>query len=263
MAGYCLYTGDMGWLKGHADLLPRLMDSLENRDAPSPEQRNGILKAATTRGGACGLESTTYDALDHSLLKAAGNLYVFIKTWCSLVLLKKLCAMVGDGETESRAEAMRLKCIASAEVFHTDSQPWLRANAYDPIPGAVSAAAEPLAIPHMLGVLSETLEPELVQLLRSHSIACLQKGVCLDAVSGGLRLSSTSRNTWPSKSVLTVYAMERVLGLTMPEGMVQEIVGWAQVSAREVTICDQILCDTREAVGAPYYPRVVTAALWL
>ena len=263
MAGYCLHTGDMGWLKGHADLLPRLMDSLENRDAPFPEQRNGILKAATTRGGACGLESTTYDALDHSLLKAAGNLYVFIKTWCSLVLLKKLCAMVGDGETESRAEAMRLKCIASAEVFHTDSQPWLRANAYDPIPGAVSAAAEPLAIPHMLGVLSETLEPELVQLLRSHSIACLQKGVCLDAVSGGLRLSSTSRNTWPSKSVLTVYAMERVLGLTMPEGMVQEIVGWAQVSAREVTICDQILCDTREAVGAPYYPRVVTAALWL
>ena len=60
-----------------------------------------------------------------------------------------------------------------------------------------------------------------------------------------------------------VWSIFHMLGLTMPEGMVQEIVGWAQVSAREVTICDQILCDTREAVGAPYYPRVVTAALWL
>jgi hypothetical protein len=115
----------------------------------------------------------------------------------------------------------------------------------------------------MLGVMDENGEPELVALLRDHSIACLQKGVCWDAVSGGLRLSSTSRNTWPSKSVLTVYAMERVLGLTVPEGMVQEIINWAQISAREKTICDQILCDSREAIGAPYYPRIVTAALWL
>ena len=88
-------------------------------------------------------------------------------------------------------------------------------------------------------------------------------GVCWNAVSGGLRLSSTSRNTWPSKAVLTIYAMERVLGLTMPEGMVQEVINWAQVSARTNTIGDQIHCDTRDLVGGPYYPRTVTAALWL
>lgn len=263
LAGYALYSGDREWLCAHRDLLSRLMESLENRDGPTPESRNGILKASTTRGGECCLESTTYDALDHSLLKAAGNLYVFIKTWCSLVLLKKLCEMADDSETARRAEVMRQKCIASAAAFRSPAQPWLRANAYDEIPGAVSAAAEPLAVPHMLGVMDENGEPELVALLRDHSIACLQKGVCWDAVSGGLRLSSTSRNTWPSKSVLTVYAMERVLGLTVPEGMVQEIINWAQISAREKTICDQILCDSREAIGAPYYPRIVTAALWL
>jgi hypothetical protein len=54
-----------------------------------------------------------------------------------------------------------------------------------------------------------------------------------------------------------------VLGLTLPEGMVDEIIGWAQKSARVHTISDQIHADTREVVGGPYYPRIVTSVLWL
>ena len=263
MAGYALYTGDTKWLESHKELLGKLMESLENRDAPTPEERNGILKASSTRGGTCGLESTTYDALDHSLLEAAGNLYVFIKTWCALGLLRRCCLAVGEEDTAQRALAMLKKCRASASLFQNADSDLLKANAYQEIPGAVSAAAEPLAVPYMLGVLRENEEPLLFKLLRAHCKACLQPGVCTDAVSGGLRLSSTSRNTWPSKSVLTTYVMEKVLGLTLPQGMVDEIIGWAQVSAREVTISDQILCDTRQIIGAPYYPRIVTAALWL
>lgn len=263
MAGYALHTGDTAWLGEHRALLPALMESLENRDAPTPEERNGVLKASSTRGGTCGLESTTYDALDHSLLEAAGNLYVFIKTWCALVLLKRCCALAGDEATGARAEAMLEKCRRSAVLFQSEDHPWLKANAYREIPGAVAAAAEPLAVPAMLGALGEEEEPTLFALLRQHSTACLQPGVCIDAVSGGLRLSSTSRNTWPSKAVLTLYAMETVLGLAVPAGVTQEVIGWAQKSAREVTIADQILCDTRQVVGGPYYPRIVTAALWL
>lgn len=263
LAGYALQTGDTKWLNSHRDLLAKLMDSLENRDAPTPEERNGVLKASSTRGGTCGLESTTYDALDHSLLEAAGNLYVFIKTWCALGLLSRCCQAVGDEATAQRAQAMLEKCRASSRLFQTEGSDLLKANAYQAIPGAVSAAAEPLSVPYMLGVLDEKDEPLLFELLRAHCKACLQPGVCTDAVSGGLRLSSTSRNTWPSKAVLTAYAMEQALGLTLPQGMVEEIIGWAQVSAREVTISDQVLCDTRQVVGGPYYPRIVTAALWL
>ncbi len=262
LAGYALQTGDTQWLESHRDLLPALMESQENRDAPTAEERNGILKASSTRGGTCGLESTTYDALDHSLLEAAGNLYVFIKTWCSLVLLRRCCAMVNDTATAARALAMLEKCRASVAAFKGE-QPWLKANAYLDIPGAVAAAAEPLAVPHMLGVLDEKDEPLLFAELRAHSTACLQSGVCRDAATGGLRLSSTSRNTWPSKGVLTAFAMETVLGLELPDGMVEELIGWAQKSARETTISDQIHCDTREVVGGLYYPRIVTACLWL
>ena len=263
MAGYALHSGDTEWLKKHRSLLPKLMESLENRDGPTPELRNGILKASSTRGGKCGLESTTYDALDHSLLEAAGNVYVYLKTWCSLILMERMCALVGDDDTTKRVQVMLEKCRNSVGLFQSESHPCLKANAYKDIPGAVSAAAEALAVPHMLGVLNADTDPLLTKVVRDHSIACLKKGVCWDAVSGGLRLSSTSRNTWPSKSVLTIYAMENVLGLTMPEGLVQEVINWAQVSARALTIGDQVHCDTRDVVGAPYYPRICTAALWL
>ena len=263
MAGYALHTGDTEWLTSRRELLPKLMESLENRDGFTDEMRNGILKASSTRGGKCGLESTTYDALDHSLLEAAGNLYVYIKTWCSLILLKKCCAMIGDAQTAERAERMLGKCRASVGMFRTDTQSWLKANAYRELPGAVSAAAEPLAVPHMLGVLDENTDPALTALLKEHSLACLQKGVCLDAQTGGLRLSSTSRNTWTSKVILTIYAMEKALGLTMPEGVVQEVVNWGHISARQSTIADQVHCDIRKAIGGVYYPRIVTSCLWL
>lgn len=263
ITGYALKTGDAAWMRHHGALLTRLMDSLENRDAPTPQERNGILKASSLRGGTCGLESTTYDALDHSLLEAAGNLYVFIKTWCALVMLRRCCAMAGDSETDARALAMLEKCRVSAQRFRVSGSPLLRANAYQEIAGAVSAAAEPLAVPYWLGVLHESDEPTLFELLRAHCAACLEVGVCTDAVSGGLRLSSTSRNTRPSKAVLTMYVMEQALGLHLPEGMSAELIAWEQVSARDVTISDQVLCDTRQVVGGPYYPRIVTSALWL
>lgn len=263
LTGYALHMGDTEWLKRRRAILPMLMESLENRDGCCEEMRNGILKASTTRGGACALESTTYDALDHSLLEAAGNLYVYIKTWCALLLLEKCCALIGDGNTAARAERMLKKCRASAKLFHSEERPWLRANAYRDLPGAVSAAAEPLAVPHMLGVLNADTDPLLTALLTAHSLECLKEGVCRDVETGGLRLSSTSRNTWTSKVILTIYAMENVLGLTMPEGMVREVVNWGHVSARESTIADQIHCDVRRAIGGVYYPRIVTSCLWL
>ncbi len=263
IAGYALKTGDAEWLKKRADILPMLMTSLENRDGFCDEMRNGVLKASTTRGGACALESTTYDALDHSLLEAAGNLYVFIKTWCSLILMKRCSELIGENGVAARAERMLEKCRASTELFRWEKHPWLRANAYRELDGAVSAAAEPLAVPHMLGVLDGDTDPRLTGLLKEHCFECLKAGVCLDAETGGLRLSSTSRNTWTSKVILTIYAMENVLHMTLPESVSREVVNWGHVSARHATVADQIHCDTRIAIGGVYYPRIVTSALWL
>lgn len=158
---------------------------------------------------------------------------------------------------------MSTKRIDSAKLFTSASTPWLKANAYEDIPGAVCAAAEPLAVLHMLGILDCESEPELTDLMKKHLTACLQPGVCIDDISKGLRLSSTSKNTWPSKSVLTLYVAETVLVMNVPSSLISETIGWAQVSAAKSTISDQIIADTREVIGAPYYPRIVTAVLWL
>lgn len=263
ICSYVLTTKDTEWLKQYPTLLDDLMTSLENRDAPTEADRNGILKAQTLRGGKCNLESTTYDALDHSLLDASGNIYIFIKTWCALTMLEKCSELVGNVDVLNRAKDMHSKCISSSSLFENDENSWLKANAYKDIPGAVIAAIEPLAIPYTLGILNINTEPSLIELTKKHLAACMQKGVCIDSVSGNLRLSSTSTNTWPSKSVLTVFVANKVLDTEIPQSIVEGIIDWAQVSASKTTISDQINSETLEVVGAPYYPRIVTAYLWI
>lgn len=263
IAGYVLKTRDMEWLKKHRQILKDIMTSLENRDDCVKEKRNGILKAVSSRSGLCMLESTTYDALDHSLLEASGNLYVFVKTWCALILLKRCLGLLGEKETEERAETMLQKCRQSVRLFRREDTAVLKANIYQDIPGAVIAAAEAMAVPNFLHVLSETEEKELFEVMRLHTRACLQPGICIDEKSGGLRLSSTSKNTWPSKGILTIYVMEEVLGVDVPKEVVENVFTWAQIRAKNTTIADQIMSDTGEVVGGVYYPRIVTSALWI
>ena len=260
---YCLYTGDIIWLDKFPGLLSELMSSLENRDAPTAEERNGILKAVSVRSGKCRMESTTYDSLDYALREASGSLYLFIKSWCSLVLLKHCAQQMGDMDVAARAETMLSKCRESEKMFESGENTWMRANLYTDVQSAVSAVTEPLALPYMLGILTKQEEPVLFEILYSHSIACLQDGICIDHETGGLRLSSSSNITWTSKTVLTLYAMETVLGLSLPESLSEELIKWAQVSARDTTISDQILSDTRAVIGGMYYPRIVASSIWV
>ena len=263
ICGYTLKTNDVAWLNSHSGILGELMDSLENRDGMCDSERNGILKGVSCRSGSCGIESTTYDALDHSLLEAAGNIYVFIKTWCSLVMLKKCAKLLLDDNTAKRAEAMLEKCRMSVDLFKNNTDRYLKSNVYKDFGGAVSAAAEPLAIPYLLGAINESDEPILFETLKNHEDACLEKGVCIDENTGGLRLSSTSTNSWTSKVILTLFVLENALKMHVPESIERELLHWTQVSAAELTVSDQIRNDTRVAIGGHYYPRIVTAAVWL
>jgi hypothetical protein len=42
-----------------------------------------------------------------------------------------------------------------------------------------------------------------------------------------------------------------------------ELAVWMQASAAEGTVADQVLSDTRKAIGGFYYPRCVTLSLLL
>ena len=126
----------------------------------------------------------------------------------------------------------------------------------------VLAALDPLAVPLFCG-MDEDLRryPELIGQLKTHAETCLQPGRCLDSKSGGLRLSSASANTWPSKVALvlasTGWLENRSPKETAP-GAYARLGAWLQGAAKRVTVSDQIDASTGEVLGGSYYPRLVT-----
>jgi hypothetical protein len=264
ICAYALYTDDQQYLEKHFPILKKLMDSMENRDHYDPIRRNGILKGVSSRSQMNGKESTTYDALDHSLMDASGSLYVAVKTNCALLMLKTVFEKLGESEYCARATKMqRLNCAALASFKKENGS--LRANIYSDTSSLVLAAIEPLAIPYMLGLTQDGIEP-LKELLLAHIRVCMQNGICIDERTGGVRLSSKSNNTWVSKVILCVAVMEKVFGIDLqkeyPTAM-RELLHWCQVSASDATISDQILTAERSVIGGCYYPRAACSAIWL
>ena len=263
LSAYGLYTGDGDWLSRQAQIAGELLESLENRDDPDPNRRNGILKAQSTRCGPKGSESTTYDALDHSLMDARGSVYVHVKTIAALVMLEEVFRQNGQEGEAARAVLMRQKAEDALHLFWDETRHCLKANVYTPVESMVLAAIEPLGMLHFLG-LDRKLTDETRDMLRQHAETCLIRGNCIDPDTGGLMLSSTSHNSWTSKVILCLYVLKRVLGVEIDrDGILQELTAWCQVYARATTISDQILVNKRQVIGGCYYPRAVTAALWL
>lgn len=264
ICAYALHTGDKEWMEKRAGILRELLCSMENRDHYDPDKRDGILKATSSRTGQTGKESTTYDALDHSLMDAPGNLYVAVKTGCALIMLQKCFDELGDSEFSVRAAKMLQLNQASLARFKTEDG-GLRANLYSDTDSKVLAAVESLAVPYMLGLTGEAMEP-VKDLLLAHIRSCMQEGQCIDETTGGVRLSSKSNNTWVSKVILSFAAMEKVFDIELekeyPTAM-RELAHWCQISAKDDTISDQVLTTERKVIGGCYYPRSASTAIWI
>jgi hypothetical protein len=266
LCGYALASGDARWPKKQAPIFRELLVSLERRDHFDPSSWDGILKGESDRVGETGAEITSYDALDHSLMAARGNTYIAVKTWCAALLLEAALRKLGMAGEARRASAFADRTASTLEKAFDSTLSIFPANLYQAFESRVSAIVEPLAVPLFLG-LEKRLRSygAFVEKLRSHLERCLTVGTCIDAQSGGLRLSSTSTNTWPSKSALVLHVAESFLGFDLEKNhptLMREYIHWCQISARESTIADQILSDTRAFKMGHYYPRMVTTALW-
>lgn len=264
ICAYALHTKDGMWLEKRADVLRKLLCSMENRDHYEPSKRDGILKAVSSRSKVVGKESTTYDALDHSLMDASGSLYVAVKTGCALIMLKECLKKIGDMEHYTRAMEMLRLNFVSLSRYQTE-EGFLRANLYSDTDSRVLAAVEPLAVPYMLGLTGDDIMP-IKEVLLAHIRKCMQADICIEKTTGGIRLSSKSNNTWVSKVILCLSVMEKVFGIDLekeyPSAM-RELQYWCQVSAKDVSISDQILITERAVIGGCYYPRSASSAIWL
>ena len=267
---YAEHTGDRGWLRSRKKILLACADSLRGRDNPDPKRRDGILKQDSSRCGE-GSEITTYDSLDVSLGQARNNLYLAVKTLGAWVLLEKAFAGLGLKKpgADARASADQLARTLTTK-FEADTG-FFPAVFEGNNRSRILPAVEGLVYPLFLGYADATdpagrFGPLLAQ-LRQHIIQALQPGVCLDATSGGWKMSSTSTNTWFSKIALVQHVVRRIF----PEAMTMAALRGDRVHADwqrtpgcgTDAMCDQIRSDTGAACGSRYYPRGVTAWLWL
>jgi hypothetical protein len=295
---YAAATGDAAWVVQNWPLLTACAQSFRNRANP----RTGVMACDTSRCEG-GREITTYDSLDESLGQARANTYLAGKCWAAWVALEMMAAMrsaaVGDGGAQpikSMAPEIAAHLIASAgpdgaipAVLEKDNPghqshilPAAEALVYPfywlsrmrsrgaAIAAAAAGDGTTRAATDAEQIAATALRSPLVAALRRHTVRLLtdphRRNLFAD---GGIKLSSTSNNSWMSKIALFQHVAREVLRLHETEPRVPEIfraadaahVKWQTDGGGFWACSDQMVSG--QAKASRYYPRVITAALWL
>ena len=266
-AVYTHGTNDRRWLIENMPILEKCLESMENRDHPDPEKRTGVmgLVSSRTQGG---VEITTYDSLDESLGQAHSNLYLAVKSWASYILLEKIFMANNADGLASRAamQAERCACTIASGMTEEGYIPAVMDSCND---SKIIPAIEGLIFPAIAGA-PEALDEygrfgRLIRALRRHTEYILKPGICIFEENGGYRLSSTSRNSWLSKIYLCQHIIRRIFGHPWDEtGRMSDAahVDWLLDDDSAYYAWSDQMIDFK-AVGSKYYPRGVTAILWL
>ncbi len=268
---YAEGAGDRAWLRKRKTTLLACAESLRRRDHPDPRKRDGLLKFDSLRCGPDGAEITTYDSLDVSLGQARNNLYLSVKTLAAWVLLERAFKQLGRAKdaAAARATADQLAATISA-TFDPDTASFpavFEAGNQSRIIPAVEGFVYPLYLGLKGACDRNGRFGELLDRLLRHLAGILQRGVCLDAVSGGWKMSSTSTNTWFSKIAIA----QHVVRSMFPEALNEEARAADRVHADwqrrpgcgAFAMCDQINSENGVTCGSRFYPRGVTTILWL
>ena len=263
------HSGDRVWLAAREQTLRDCLESLLRRDGAEGE-RDGIMSLDAARCGS-GQEITTYDSLDASLGQARANGYVAVKTWAAYLALSRCFLALDDDARAAEAEA-QAALAARSVAAHWDEEnqcfPAVFESGNSGNDSRIIPAIEGLVFPYLLGD-GEAVSPdgpygEMVRLLRRHLETVLVPGVCVDPVSGGFKLSSSSDNTWASKIFLCQFVAERILGVALSPDYDAAHARWQRNgNCRDFAFVDQIRSSDGHDLGSRYYPRGVTAVLWL
>jgi hypothetical protein len=282
-ACYVARTADTTWLGEQAHVLAACAESMRARANP----RTGLMTYDTARC-AGGKEITTYDSLDESLGQARSNTYLAAKCWAAWVgldVLARLAAQTGDAEIEIGASLAETLADFLADSARPDGT--LPAVLEKDNPGyhsRILPAIEALIYPAywlscMRGraghesieeLLRAALKHRLTEALRGHTLRLLHDHERRNLFpDGGIKLSSTSNNSWMSKIALFEYVARDVLRLHESDERVAEIfrvadaahARWQTEGSGYWACSDQFVNGV--AKGSRYYPRIITAALWL
>jgi xylan 1,4-beta-xylosidase len=274
-ACYLAKTGDKDWLKENRKIVEACLESMINRGGEV-----GFAQYDSTKT-AGGQEITTYDSLDHSLAQTRNNVYMAVKCWASYRALALMFRDLADKKTQEQCQALAEKVagfVADQAVNGVLPAIFEKNN-----PGyasrilpAVEGCAYPLyfAQTGYAGVKPDQVyasapEKRMYEALKLHTKTLLtdpeRRSVFAD---GGIKLSSTSNNSWMSKISIFLHVTRKVFGLDADPKVAEVLkaadaahVKWQVVGSAYWACSDQIVSG--EGKASRYYPRIITSALWM
>jgi hypothetical protein len=263
------------WLKRNRGVVEQCLESMINRGGDV-----GFAQYDSTRT-AGGQEITTYDSLDHSLAQTRNNVYIAVKSWASYRALALLFRELGAAADEKRATELAVKVAGVVSDQAVDGVlPAIFEKGNPGYASRILPAVEGCAYPLYFvktgfagGTLEQVFgsaeEKRMYDALREH-----MRKLLLDAerrnlfADGGIKLSSTSNNSWMSKISIFMHVTRKVFHLD-EDPKVAEVfrqadaahVKWQAEGCSYWACCDQIVSG--EGKASRYYPRIITSALWM
>jgi len=265
---YWSHTGDNAWLTNNLFVLQTCLNSTLLRDNTNSAVRDGVTKNVNAG------EITTFDSLDGSLVQSAFSGRLAVRNWACYVALNAMFSQVGDAPDAATCQNM---AAVAAQTIVNRWNTYHSTLGYIPalLDGSVTASTTPmvegLAYPAAMG-LTNALDriggpyAAMLQALSNHMASVLVPGRCLDATSGGWRMTSANALIWLSKVFIPQYVAEAVLGIT--NGSVNGSVDQVHAS---ILIQDAPFHGFADAFngsgvfqnpGGVHYPRGISSALW-
>lgn len=274
-ASYVAKTRDTRWLKKNQRVIKACLQSMINRSGDVGFAQYDSTKCAG------GQEITTYDSLDHSLAQTRNNVYIAVKSWASYRALALLFHDLGDKADQTRCDDLAIKVAGTVAdqavdgvlpaIFEKDN-PGYRSR----ILPASEGCAYPLyfvktgwAKQTLDRVFANPAEKRMYDALKEHTRKLLldpeRRNLFAD---GGIKLSSTSNNSWMSKISIFMHVTRKVFQLDKEAGIAEVFrkadaahVKWQTEGSSYWACCDQIVSG--EGKASRYYPRIITSALWM
>jgi hypothetical protein len=272
---YLAKTGDTAWLRKNKKVVEECLTSMINRGGDV-----GFAQYDSTKT-AGGQEITTYDSLDHSLAQTRNNVYMAVKSWATYRALALMFRDLGDKKKAAKCQelAEKVASVVSQQAvdgilpaifeknnpgYHSRILPAVEGCAY-PLYFAKTgyAGVKPAEI------YGSAAEKKMFEVLKEHTRKLLTDPKHRNTFDdGGIKLSSTSNNSWMSKISIFMHVSRKVFGLDKDPAVAEVFkkadaahVHWQTVGSAYWACCDQIVSG--EGKASRYYPRIITSALWL
>jgi hypothetical protein len=274
-ACYMAKTRDKAWLRKNRRVLQACLASMVNRGGEV-----GFAQYDSTKT-AGGQEITTYDSLDHSLAQTRNNVYMAVKSWATYHGLALMFRDLGDKKAQEKCRRLAEKVAGVVAEQAVDGVlPAIFEKGNPGYASRILPAIEGCAYPlyfvksgyqkqKLEQVFGTPAEKKMYAVLKEHTRRLLldpqHRNVFAD---GGIKLSSTSNNSWMSKISIFMHVSRKVFGLDRDPGVVEVFrradaahVKWQVVGSAYWACSDQIVSG--EGKASRYYPRIITSALWM